>query len=144
MGNEFTVYGGVRFRKNDIDACSSKENNGRTEYTVKLKTGQILIFCDQHDPRGKLTPSVSAHNEHGRPWFTGNDLKGVTLIGNPSKRDYIEFKGESSLNSVYVNNDKLSDDVYVHKNYHYNSKTGQMLDINEGNFLHLGKEDKEI
>lgn len=144
MGNEFTIYGGIRFRKDEVDSYSNKQKNGRMEFTVKLKTGQILIFGDQYDPRGKLAPSVSSHNEHGRPWLTGNDLNGVTIIGNPSKRDYIEITGESSLNSIYVDNDKLKDDVYIHKNYRYNSKTGQTLDINEGNFLHLGKEDKKI
>lgn len=143
MVGEFTEFGGIRFRKNEVESYSHSKKNGKTEFTVKLKTGQTLIFGDQYDYTGQKQPAVYAHNEHGRPYFIGQDLTGVNIIGNPNKRDYIELKGTSIANSVFTNNDELSDDVNIYVNYVHNAN-GNKVDVNSSNFLYLGKEDNQI
>lgn len=142
MASEFYEYGGIRFRKSEVESYSRTEKNGKSEYSVKLKTGQTLIFGDQYDHTGQRHPQVDAYNIHGRPYFSGNDLVGVKVIGNPEKSDKICIRGNSLGNSVFTNNDNLWDEVFINTS----NKTkinGKMVEAS-GHSLFLGKEDKEL
>lgn len=114
-GNDYVYYGGVRFNKNEVQ--SSKVKNGN-EYEVKLKTGQTIFYKDQMSSDRNVTnrstkfdPSVIASTEDGIAVLMGADLSGVTVIGNPNKKDYISIDGDN--NKVFVDNDNYADEVHT-------------------------------
>lgn len=100
--------GGVIFDKNQIDAdkTSSYTLNGKKINTVFVKPGIQIDFPDQKNPNKK--PSVESMGLR-KEWYNPDDsyisitdLENAKIYGDPDKTDFINLKGKSSSNEIFV------------------------------------------
>ena len=101
--------GNVEFRKNQIieDKTRTYTDKGKKMNTVFVKPGVQIDFPDQNNPNKK--PSVESRglrSEWYNPddsYITINDLENAKIYGAPNKSDFIDLRGKSTGNEIFVN-----------------------------------------
>lgn len=97
--------GNVEFRKDQIDADKTKTymQNGKKMNTVFVKPGVQIDFPDQANPA--RVESIGLRAEWYNPddsYINIYDLHDAKIYGNPNRTDYIDLRGNSSGNEIFV------------------------------------------
>lgn len=101
--------GGVMFNKNQIetDKTSSYTLDGKKINTVFLKPGVKIDFPDQKNPdKNPSVESLGLREEWYNPddsYISITDMEDAKIYGSPNKTDFINLKGQSSGNEIFVN-----------------------------------------
>ncbi len=100
--------GGVLVNPQLIDEKRSftYQENGKTMNTIFTKAGVTITYPDQTNPEKNPEIAILGIRDE---WYNPNDshtiitdLEDATITGNPDKADYIILQGQSSDNTVVV------------------------------------------
>ena len=135
--------GGVIFNKNQIehDKTSSYRLNGEKINTVFVKPGIQIDFPDQKNPNKR--PSIESRGLR-KVWYNPDDsyisitdLENAKIYGDPDKTDFINLKGQSSGNEIFVNK---KENLFTSKNMRKDYV--ELGPDTENNTVHMDEKDE--